>query len=149
MKKINSAQIAKISTLINKLDLTDMKDQIILDITSGRSKSRKDLFFSEAIRLIQYLEGEFEVMNRMVRKIYALGYEVGLLHGSSAEDKKINSYVLDQFCKKRGAVKKAVSKMTKREVLQTLNQFEKMKSNNLNGDLKKFLSELKISTSKS
>ena len=146
MTPINKEQIIKISTLITKLGLTDFKDDMIYSVSAGRTKSRKGLYFSEAIVLIGQLEKENISMQSMIKKIFAIGYEIGFFYGDTPADKRINRHVLNQFLKKRGTVKKDISSMTKMEILKTVNQFERMKSNMQKSEISKMLSELNILT---
>lgn len=147
-KLISPAQLRKVQTMFTKLGFEpEDKQGIIRTLTSGRATSSKDITFSEAKRLINYLVGKAEPDNAayraecgdVVKQIYHLSYEVGMSYGDTPEDKLMNCAKINMFCRERGTVKKNVTEMNLTELKKTKKQFEAMLQNNLDSAVKQLV----------
>lgn len=123
MKKISTAQLKLIHTLLSKLGMMEYKQQLVLQYTNARTASSREMTNTEARDLINMLF-HADPNFRMRQKVFALAYEAGIIWGDSWEDKKINVVKLNTFLKQRGTVKKELTRMTKEELIETVNQFE-------------------------
>ena len=123
MKPASKPQLSKIHVLLNKLGLTDQKAEIMYNFSNGRTQSSKELTADEARRLISSL-CEYDPQERLKSLIFSLGYQSGILYGSTSTDKKINVAKLNLFLKERGAVKKELNAMNYTELIRTHRQFE-------------------------
>ena len=154
MNYASKPQIAKIHTLLTKLGLIDDKKSIVMSYSNDRTDSTKELFASEAKRLITVLS-EYDPQERMKTLIFSLAYQEGIIYGASGEDKKINAAKLNLFLKERGSVKKELNAMSYPELIKVHRQFEaivksvKKSRDNKNAEqaVTHLLTELNISTS--
>ncbi|HTK20409.1 MAG TPA: hypothetical protein VL442_12865 [Mucilaginibacter sp.] len=126
--KITPAQITKVHVLLNQLDLTDNKREIIYQLTEGRTTSAKDLTLDEARRLISSLEG-YNPNERIKGAIFSLAYKAEIIYGESETDKRMNTAKLNAWIKERGAVKKHLNEMNYSELVKVQRQFEAMLKN--------------------
>lgn len=55
--KISAVKIQKISVLLRQLDIEDMKEELVMSYTDGRTKSRGEMMESEANELLDHLQG--------------------------------------------------------------------------------------------
>lgn len=153
MKNITRAQLAKIHILLKENGWTEHKEEIVWNVTNGRSKSTKDLTFSEATAVIRKL-AEHNPTERLKSVIFSLAYQAGIIYGTSQVDKKINAAKLDLFLKSSGTVKKPLNEMSYPELVRTEKQFRAIKSSvkttKLNREAEKvvlgLLDELDINT---
>lgn len=118
-------QLSKIHVMLQQLQLTDSKKDIVSTFSNGRTESSKELSIEEARELIKRLSA-YDKRDPLRRKVFALAYECGIIWGESLEDKKMNGIKLNNFLVSRGTVKKELAKMTYEELLKTANQFEAM-----------------------
>ncbi|TWI16304.1 hypothetical protein [Sphingobacterium siyangense] len=123
MKLVSKPQLAKIHILLKQNGWTEYKEDVVLGITKGRSKSTKDLTFEEAKGMIRTLS-EHNPTERLKSLVFSLAYQAGVIYGATAVDKKINAAKLDMFLQKSGTVKKPLNSMAHFELLKTVNQFK-------------------------
>lgn len=123
MTTATTKQLAKIHVLLGRLALLDDKKDIILDASAGRTDSSKFLTVEEARRLISRL-AEYDPGERLKSLIFSLGYQTGIIYGSTPDDKKMNAAKLNAFLKERGTVKKELNAMHYTELVKTHRQFE-------------------------
>ena len=136
MQTATKPQIAKIHVLLGNLGITDQKAEIVFNLSNGRTDSTKFLTIDEARRLITSLAG-YDPKERLKGIIFSLGYQAGIIYGSTPDDKKMNVAKLNMFLKDRGAIKKELYAMTYQELVKTHRQFEAIvKSNQKNIDNK-------------
>ncbi|WP_295795162.1 hypothetical protein [Mucilaginibacter sp.] len=128
MATATKGQIAKIHVLLNNLGIAGEKASILNSLTNGRTESTKQLTIIEARQLIVSLSGH-DPAERLKSLIFSLGYQSGILYGSTADDKKMNAAKLNMFLKERGAVKKELNQMRYGELVKTHRQFEAIVSN--------------------
>lgn len=154
--QITPAQIRKIQTLFTRLGFgRDDKKEIILRLTRNRASSTKDITKTEAMYLIDYLEGNDEPKKvykekclAEVKSIYRLSYEIGMCYGETYEDKMMNIAVINKFCRERGTVKKNIKEMDLKELRKTKKQFEAMLQNNINSAVNKATNKILKETEK-
>ncbi|WP_316777752.1 hypothetical protein [Pedobacter antarcticus] len=128
MKYATKAQVQKINILINKLQLKDDKAKIIKNYTGERTERSSLMSIEEARQLIMILV-EHSPVERIKRLLFSLGYQSGILYGTTAADKKMNAAKLNMFLKERGAVKKELNAMNYSELIKIHRQFEGMVRN--------------------
>lgn len=154
--QITPAQIRKIQTLFTRFGFgREDKKGIILRLTRNRASSTKDITKTEAMYLIDYLEGNDEVKKAYkkkclaeVKSIYRLSYEIGMCYGETYEDKMMNIAVINKFCRERGTVKKNIKEMDLKELKKTKKQFEAMLQNNINSAVNKVTNKILKETEK-
>lgn len=146
-KAISPAQLKKVQTMFTKLGFSqEDKQNVIHNLTDGRATSTKDITFSEAKRLINYLNGgntingEYQASRlSAVKCIYRLSYDIGMSYGDTPEDKLMNCAKINRFCRERGTVKKNIEQMNLEELKKTKKQFEAMLQNNLDSAVKRLV----------
>ncbi len=122
MKLITPDQIKKISTLITRQHLTEMKDSLVSQYTNGRTNSRKEMYLSEAADLIQFLVKD-DPSTKMRNKIFAICHDMGWLYRGLHD---VNRMIIDRFLEKRGTVKAPLARLDKNELAKVVTQFELM-----------------------
>lgn len=136
--KITSAQLTKLHTLLSKSGLTDHKAELVSHFSNGRTSSSKELTGDEAFNLIMHLdenaasaELEKEKRDRMVKKLFALAYEMGFdipKEDQSGMDRKalckknLQAWIMSKHC----SVNKPLNELTTHEVWKVLGQFEQV-----------------------
>lgn len=125
MRMVTPSQLKKIHTLLGQLGLMKRKLEIVYGFTGGRTESSRELTLQEAKALIEWL-AESDERTRIVRHIWHLAYEMGIIVPGDQSEKAMNIAKLDAFCKERGTVKKAISAQSLKEVKRTAKQFEAM-----------------------
>jgi hypothetical protein len=128
MQSATAPQITKLHALLNNLGFLDQKASIILNFTDGRTQSSKQLTIDEARRLITNL-AEYDPNERLRSVIFSLAYQAGIIYGSSADDKRMNTAKLNLFLKERGAVKLELNQMHYRDLIKVHRQFEAIVKN--------------------
>lgn len=103
----------------------ERKPEIVYGFTDGRTESSRELTLQEAKDLIEWL-AESDEWTKIVRRIWHLAYEMGIIVPGDQSEKAMNIAKLDAFCKERGTVKKAISAQSLKEVKRTAKQFEAM-----------------------
>ena len=141
MKKINPAQLQKLHVLLNRLGWMDEKKAIVCQISAGRTKSSRELYFDEARELIKQLS-EYDPAERLKSLIFSLAYRSKILYGTTGVDKKINAAKLNLFLKERGSVKKELNAMDYPELIKTHKQFEAIVKNIAKSDDNKTAAKL-------
>ncbi len=124
MKKSTPDQIKKISTLISRQHLSEMKDALVDQFTSGRTTSRKQMYINEAADLIQYLVKD-DPSTKMRNKVFAVAHSMKWLYPKMHE---VNRMIIDRFLERRGAVKKPISQMNEKELVLVVTQFVSMQN---------------------
>jgi hypothetical protein len=124
MKKATPDQIKKISTLITRQHLTEMKDTLVFQFTNGHTTSRKDMTIAEAAELIQYLVKD-DPSTKMRNKIFAIAHDMKWLYPKMHD---VNRMIIDRFLEKRGAVKKPIAQMDEKELQLIVTQFVSMQN---------------------
>lgn len=150
MDFITNKQLQKLHIMLKQLGLNDDKEHIVFDASGGRTKSSKELTINEARNLISELS-EHDPDDRMRRKVYALAYDANIIYGDTPADKRMNTAKLNMFLLSHGSIKKDLNKMTHKELVKTVSQFEqivKHKSESAaNKATKSLLNELNIESS--
>ncbi|MGB0870339.1 MAG: hypothetical protein ACPGSD_12145 [Flavobacteriales bacterium] len=123
---ITKKQIKTIHTLLNRFDLMDNKVHFINQLTNGRTQSTRELTYKEAELLLDYLR-DYDGSQELRRKIFSLGYQMGMIYGDTPEDLKLNAVKIDKFLKTRGTVKKPLNELTVDELKKVIRQFQAMK----------------------
>jgi hypothetical protein len=155
--KATYQQLTKIHMLLTQLQLLDEKKNLVMQFTNRRATSSKDMTKAEAAALIGALSqdsqrDEYNPCDRMRRKVFALAYEAGFIYGDTPEDKSMNSAKLNAWIMEKGTVKKTLNKMSKAELIKTINQFEQIVKHTAqtgaNKETRSLLNELGITTTK-
>lgn len=111
---------------------------MIYDASSGRTDSSKLLYKHEATQLIKRLidpqgvnEGRQQEQLDVVKDIFGLSFSIGILNkGYGSDDPnevEMNKAKISSFLKKRGAIKKDISRQNLAELKETRNQLQKIK----------------------
>lgn len=146
-KAISPAQLKKVQTMFTKLGFgQEDKQSLIYNLTCGRATSTKDITFSEAKRLINYLNGDNTDNEKYqasclstVKCIYRLSYDIGMSYGDTPEDRLMNCAKINKFCRERGTVKKNIEQMNLKELEKTKKQFEAILQSNLDNAVKRLV----------
>jgi len=96
------------------------------------------LYKHEATQLIKRLidpqgvnEGRQQEQLEVVKDIFGISYSIGILNKNYISDDpyeiEMNKAKISSFLKKRGTIKKEISKQNLKELKATLNQLQKMK----------------------
>jgi hypothetical protein len=131
MKPITKAQIIAINTVISNKALD--KKQVILDASSGRTASSRELTFEEAHNLLHYLNDSRQAtIDKMVRKMVAIAYDLNWIQekpvvesGGKVVMKKDFSR-LYQWVKKYGSLKKDLKQYNEKELPALITQLEQV-----------------------
>ncbi|MDR1173118.1 MAG: hypothetical protein LBL24_11760 [Bacteroidales bacterium] len=137
-KMATPQQIKAIYTLLNKAGLMDRKNEIVCDMSEGRSMHCCDLTCEEASSLIGSLQDTIDLYEpqqavqtdpktsrlEMYNRIYGAARQCGFIYGDTEEDRLINLYLIEKFCLERGTVKKRLKDMTGPELKRTCRQFQ-------------------------
>ncbi|MGY6521992.1 MAG: hypothetical protein ACXIUD_09705 [Mongoliitalea sp.] len=116
-------QIKYVRMLLGKAGLADQKEEIVLQVSEGRTKHLRDLTQEEAKILIGMLNSEDKaVKDRMVNKLISMAHEMGW----TKEPGKINMEQVNGWAIKYGPVKKKPDHMTIKELAATVTAFEKV-----------------------
>ena len=146
---ITKPQLQKIHVLLNQMGLIDNKAELVSSFSNGRVTSTKELTMEEAGFFIRHL-CNYDPLEKMRSKVFALAYEAGIIWGDSPADKKMNFIKLNDFLKERGAVKKDINRMTKSELIKTVNQFQQILKHDetsiSNKSIKNMLKRMNIET---
>lgn len=141
MKKISKAQIRKIHVLLSQIGMIEDKAGIMHQASNGRTSSTKELYMSEARKLIEQLTSlagtkskvnaiaNYKPIDRLRFAIVSLAYKAGIIYGTSEADKVMNVAKLNMFIRERGSVKKELFEMDYKETLKTHRQFEAVYKN--------------------
>lgn len=120
---ITSGQLKKLHTLLHKSGLMEQKAGMVSSYSGGRTASSRELTAAEANALIRFLVQNNE-RQKLIRRIWHLAFECGIIYGAGKLDMNINAGKLDLFCKTRGTVKKPLSEQNVSELKRTHRQFE-------------------------
>lgn len=123
MNKVTKPQLSKIHVLLTQQGLLEYKADYISQFTNGRETSSKEMTVGEAANLLKVLS-QTDPNEKMRRKVFAQAYEAGYIFGHSWEDKRMNAAKLNRFILEKGTVKKELNKMTRAELIQTINQWD-------------------------
>lgn len=132
---ISNAQKQLIHRLIRQKGIEDeVYRKMVSDYSNGRTTSSKFLFKNEAQALISSLIGEDKKDNaqamKYIRRIYWLALQIGCINrdyeSSDPDEIEMNKAKINIFLRKRGAIKKDVSKQNVDELKQTVQQLEKI-----------------------
>lgn len=133
MSGISKDQIIAINTIISKRGLKELKKQMLLDASNGRTDSSKQLTGEEAAILLQYLNAEKnktqESIDLMIRKLFAMAYDLRWIEkkvevtSTGIQSKKDFSTVYD-WVKKFGYLSKDLKEYKQNELPKLISQFE-------------------------
>lgn len=130
--KPSKAQHGAINALLHKMGIQDQKEELVYLFTNKRSKSRADLFSSEANELIAYLkkiDPDEKAAEAMRRKIIAMAHEMGWeLPGT----KKADMVHIDNWCQKSSYLHKKLNQYLYKELPALVSQFELVHKSFLN-----------------
>lgn len=131
-------------TLISNNGLREMKDDLVLQYSEGRTSHVSELSQSEFQALIKTLQSSDPTV-RMRRKLFAIAYSLGwLVKDADEAERKVNTAALNLFFKHKGVVKKEVGKMNRAELARAISQLEKIREKDVLNDLNSILSEAGI-----
>lgn len=111
---------------------------MIYDASNGRTDSSKLLYKHEATQLIKRLidpqgvnEGRQQELLEVVKDIFGISYSIGILNKNYISDDpyeiEMNKAKISSFLKKRGTIKKEISKQNLKELKATLKQLQTIK----------------------
>lgn len=120
MKPITKPQIKIIHFLLGDLEIMHEKQQLVKFFTNGRTESTRDMFMKEAKDMIFFLK-KHEKYESAKSHIRSFAYWVGFINNNDSVVK--NEAILDDFCIRRGAVKKPIDEQTLSELHRTRKQF--------------------------
>ena len=111
---------------------------MIYDASNGRTDSSKLLYKHEATQLIKRLidpqgvnEGCQQEQLEVVKDIFGISYSIGILNKNYISDDpyeiEMNKAKISSFLKKRGTIKKEISKQNLKELKATLKQLQTIK----------------------
>ena len=111
---------------------------MIYDASNGRTDSSKFLYKHEATQLIKRLidpqgvnEGRQQEQLEVVKDIFGISYSIGILNKNYISDDpyeiEMNKAKISSFLKKRGTIKKEISKQNLKELKATLKQLQTIK----------------------
>lgn len=112
--------------------------EMIYNASNGRTDSSKLLYKHEATQLIKRLidpqgvnEGRQQEQIEVVKDIFGVSYSIGILNKDYISDDpyeiEMNKAKISSFLKKRGAIKKDVSRQNLEELKETLKQLQTIK----------------------
>lgn len=122
-RPITPQQLKMVHVLLHQTGLTSWKKELIHSFSGGRTTSSRELTADEAKALIKRLAENTE-RESLIKRIWYLAYESGIIYDSEDEDIRINAGKIDLFCKMNGTVKKSLSDQTLAELKRTHRQFE-------------------------
>ncbi len=125
MRPITPSQLKIIHVLLNDLGIMDRKPELVYSFTDGRTDSSRKMYLSEAKTLIEYLKGRNEYTD-ILNRIWHLAYEMEMIREGDKSEKAMNAATLNDFCLKRGTVKKLLKDQSLKELKKTVLQFEAM-----------------------
>lgn len=111
---------------------------MIYDASNGRTDSSRQLYKHEATQLIKSLldpqgvnEKRQEEQARVVGQIFGISMHIGILNkdyrNDDPEEIEMNKAKISSFLKKRGTIKKEISKQNLEELKETLKQLQTIK----------------------
>lgn len=111
---------------------------MIYDASNGRTDSSRMLYKYEATQLIKRLidpqgvnEGRQQEQLEVVKDIFGVSYSIGILNKDYRSDDpyeiEMNKAKISSFLKKRGTIKKEISKQNLKELKATLRQLQTIK----------------------
>jgi hypothetical protein len=130
-------QVIRFNTLLNRLNLADMKRDLIAETTGGRTEHTLDMSRRELQQLIDRLASfqnnlSFREGNKKRRRIISLAYQLPPEMCLTRWDEKkgglsIDMEALDAFlCGKHSIYKKRLNEHTSHELSRVIVQFENM-----------------------
>jgi hypothetical protein len=118
--------------LMNKLKLPkDARESIVEAITSGRTKSTRDLNKDEARKFINHLQGlvnriTVDPSDRMRKTIIAIAHNMGWQILDCSLQQKPNMDRINNWCCTHGKFKKALNAHTYDELVELVTQFKQV-----------------------
>lgn len=111
---------------------------MIYDASNGRTDSSRQLYKYEATQLIKKLidpqgvnEKRQEEQARVVGQIFGISMHIGILNkdyrSDDPEEIEVNKAKISSFLKRRGSIKKDVSRQNLEELKETLKQLQTIK----------------------
>ncbi|MBD5346188.1 MAG: hypothetical protein HDR92_09600 [Bacteroides sp.] len=122
-KPITPQQLKMVHMLLHQTGLASWKKELIHSFSGGRTTSSRELTAEEAKSLINRLKENSE-KESLIRRIWYLAYESGIIYDAGDEDIRLNAGKIDLFCKMNGTVKKSLTDQTLAELKRTHRQFE-------------------------
>lgn len=126
MEKATSAQIKRLYTLLRKAALLEDKCELVLYASNGRTKSSKELTTKEIRALIDQLV-EIDPNKAMLKKVYAIAYDLGIIVQGDADERKINNAALDAWLIRNSYLAKPLHKYSTRELPKLISQLESVR----------------------
>jgi hypothetical protein len=140
-----SQQIRQFRAILAKLKIMDMKDDIVLDASDGRTEHASELSQDELQQLIETLneksfteETELKLRrdykaNNMRKRIFSICHQIGWIKWSDDKNKMIVDIdKLTEWLKKYGYLHKNLNDYKYNELPKLINQFENVFKNYLN-----------------
>lgn len=122
---ITGKQLKILHYLLNNNKLMDYKRDLVMEFSKGRCESSKKLTEQEAQNLIDHLN-ELDPSDKMRKKIISICYQIGMIYGDSAADKKMNQAKVYAFIKKIGYLKKDFNSYSRSELTKLIYQVEQI-----------------------
>lgn len=127
----NHPKFKKMMALLTKNGLQGYRHRWCYEYSNGRTESSKELQLTEVENIITALEDPFKINDKadtMRKKCLALAHQMRWeLAGG-----KIDINRVDEFCTKRGYLKKPFNDYTQKELPLLITQFEKANQHFLN-----------------
>lgn len=141
MKTINNQQLRIMHSLLNNLNLMEFKADFVQEYSNGRVQSSKGLSEKEANELIDHLK-KLDPSDRLRKKVISNCYQIGLIYGHTAEDKKMNLAVVNAFVLKHGYLKKELNSYKRVELPKLVYQFNAILASTIKKREKKLEAEI-------
>jgi len=145
---ITTNQIRRIYGILGRLGIRNMKEQMVMEASQGRTASIKELSHLEAVELIRHLsnleaeqnqaEGNADKANKQRRRILSICYQMPpekgfVKYDASAGKHTVDLERLDKFlCSPRSIYKKPLQKHSTKELSRVIVQMEGMLKGYLN-----------------
>lgn len=136
MEAIKSNQMKRLHTLLHKTGLMDAKRDLIFHYTNGRTTSARELMADECDNLIDHLL-ETDPRQKMIRKVFALAYDLGIIYSGNEDDKKMNKVALDAWLKRRSYLHKPLNEYQTNELPKLVSQMMTTLKHNAQSDARK------------
>lgn len=124
-------QIRAFRAMLNKLNMQDMKDDLVMQASNGRTTHSTELTMSEMRGLLEHLGGKqdkealLKRSNMMRRRIFSMCYTLGWVKYDEAEKRDVvDKDRLDGWLIKYGYLHKDLQQYEYRELPRLVTQFE-------------------------
>lgn len=131
--KLETKYIRQIRAIMAKQGIDEeLKQELVSDLTNGRTTSISKLFGHEAISLIRNLNGDADQWkaedtkaNKLRRSILAIAHQLGW----ETDEGKVDMARVNGFCEARGFGKKPLNDYTVKELPKLIAQFKAFQNN--------------------